>query len=69
MQVSARTFSDMLNKCLDENDVPANTRERTNVLSKMLDIPKQLAYSLLTGYQAPDENIIKKFMEEFEVEL
>lgn len=61
-------FAQRLNECLDETDAPNLPRERANVLSKMLDIPKQLAHSLLEGQQFPDDTLLTRIASEFEVE-
>lgn len=65
---SPKYFADRLNQCLDENDAPANVRERSIVLSKMLDISKQQAFSLLEGHQLPDAELLQKIAAEFEVD-
>ncbi len=69
MQYSAKTFAKKLNHCLDESGAPSSPRDRANVLSKLLDIPRQQAWSLLEGHQAPDEDTIKQIANEFEVDM
>ena len=69
MQPSAKYFAGQLNKHLDEMDVPVPIRERAVILSKMLDIPKQLAWSLLEGQQLPDHDLLEKIAAEFEVDV
>lgn len=66
--VSAKYFSERLNNCLDEMGAPAQERERAAVLSKILDIPKQQAWSLLEGYQVPSQELITKIANEFDVD-
>lgn len=61
-------FAERLNKCLDELGVPTDTRGRSAILSKMLQIPRQQAWMLLEGHQIPDENLLNEIAEEFEVE-
>lgn len=61
-------FAQRLNECLDETDAPSLPRERANILSKMLDIPKQQAHSLLEGQQFPDDVLLTRIASEFEVE-
>ena len=61
-------FSERLNKCLTELSVPPDTRERSAILSKMLQIPRQQARMLLEGHQLPDEALLLQILEEFEVE-
>lgn len=65
---SAKYFSERLNQCLDETGVPINVRERAQVLSKMLDIPKQQAWNMLEGYQIPDQYLLNLIAKEFEVD-
>jgi hypothetical protein len=64
----ARVFSERLNYCLDETGAPSSVRERAAILNKMMDIPKQTAFSLLEGHQSPDKDIIEKIATEFEVD-
>ena len=61
-------FAHRLNKCLDELDLPADTRQRSAILSKMLKIPRQQAWMLLEGHQMPEEALLNQIAEEFEVE-
>ena len=68
MPETARLFSERLNQCLDDTGAPAPMRERAAVLSKMIDIPKQVAWSLLEGHQLPDQTILQKIAIEFEVD-
>ena len=68
MPISPRIFSQRLNHCFDESDAPDSARERAAILSKMIDIPKQLAWGYIEGHQLPDEDILKKIAAEFEVE-
>lgn len=68
MPVSPRIFSQRLNQCLDDSDAPESTRDRAVILSKMIDIPKQLAWSYIEGQQLPDEDTLKKIATEFEVD-
>lgn len=65
---SAKQFAIKLNECLDETGAPGQQRERANILSKMLGIPRQLSWSLLTGMQMPDQDLLSQISEEFEVE-
>lgn len=61
-------FAEKLNQCLDESEAPKHVRERANVLSKMLDIPKQQAFSLLEGHIMPNDELLQDIADEFEVE-
>lgn len=68
MPRSAKHFAERLNNCLDETGAPFSPRERAAILSKMLDIPKQYAWSMLEGQQIPDEDLLQKIAKEFEVD-
>lgn len=68
MTLTAKQFSERLNSCLDDTGAPANTRERAVILSKVLDIPKQQAFSLLEGHQLPDLEMLQLIANEFEVD-
>jgi hypothetical protein len=57
-----------LNKSLDELEVPNQIRERAVILSKILDIPKQLAWNLLEGTQLPDDDLLSRITSELEIE-
>lgn len=65
---SAKHFAEKLNSCLDDTGAPAQIRERAAILSKMLDISKQQAWSLLEGHQIPHPDLIQKIAQEFEVD-
>jgi len=67
--LSARDFAEKLNSCLDSIDAPASARERAAILSKMLDIPKQQAWSLVEGQLVPEKELLQKIADEFEVDL
>lgn len=69
MSHNARNFAEKLNKCLDESDAPAPVRERASILSKMLDIPKQQAWSILEGHLFPDPTVVQRIAAEFEVDM
>lgn len=69
MSHNAKEFAEKLNKCLDESDAPAPVRERASILSKMLDIPKQQAWSMLEGQILPEQSIVQRIAVEFEVDL
>jgi hypothetical protein len=63
-----KQFSEKLNRSLDELGVPINNKERTLILSKMLDIPRQHAWNLLEGHLLPDPAMWEKIQSEFEIE-
>ncbi|MBA3661005.1 MAG: hypothetical protein H0W64_04710 [Gammaproteobacteria bacterium] len=68
MSRNAKHFADRLNHCLDETGAPANVRERTVILSKMLDIPKHQAWTMLEGNLLPNEELLTTIATEFEVD-
>lgn len=68
MPQSAKLFSERLHHCLDETGAPSSIRERAVILSKMIDIPKQLAFSMLEGHQIPTTDMVDKIANEFEVD-
>ncbi len=68
MQQSAKYFATRLNSCLDDTGAPIHARERAAVLSKMINIPKQQAWTLLEGHQLPNSDLIQKIAIEFEVD-
>jgi hypothetical protein len=63
-----KRFAESLNKSLDELEVPNQIRERAVILSKILDIPKQLAWNLLEGTQLPDDDLLSRITSELEIE-
>lgn len=65
--VSAKHFAEQLNKSLDELGVP-NSKERPAIFSKMLDIPRQLAWNLIEGYSLPDPELFEKIVNELELD-
>ena len=68
MPLIGKHFAEKLNHCLDETGAPLQMRERAVILSKMLVIPKQLAWALLEGQQIPDLNLLQKIASEFDVD-
>lgn len=68
VQQNAKLFAEKLNQLLDDLDVPDNMRERSAILSKMLDIPKQQAWTLLEGQQYPNQALLEKIANELEVD-
>jgi hypothetical protein len=68
VQQPGKRFAEQLNKNLDDLDMPIPIRERAGLLSKMLDIPKQLAWNLLEGNVIPDENLLQRIATELEIE-
>lgn len=68
MPESARLFAKRLNTCLDGIDAPPGARERAAILSKMLDIPKQQAWTFVEGHLLPDKDLLNRIAQEFEVD-
>lgn len=68
MQQNAKQLADQVNKTLNDLGVPTNSRERASILSKMLDITKQQAWSLLEGTISPDDTLLIKIASELEID-
>jgi len=66
--LNARAVAQRINHCLDDSDAPAVTRERVSILSKILNIPKHQAWGLIEGHQVPDDDLLQRIAEEFEVD-
>ena len=69
MSESVKHFAERLNQCLDEMDAPPSIKDRSIILSKMLDISKQQAWNLLEGLQFPSTEVLQKMADEFEVDV
>lgn len=69
MATTPKQFAEKLNQCLDETGAPSQVRERAIVLSKMINISKQQARSLLEGQLMPDPELIKIIAKEFDVDF
>lgn len=69
MQQNPKRFAERLNLCLDDIETPSSIRERTVILSKMLEISRHQALNLLEGHQYPDQFLCQKIANEFEVDL
>ena len=69
MLQSAKHFAEKLNQCLDDMGAPNHIRERSTILSKMLNISKHEAWGLLEGHQMPDTELLRMIATEFEVDL
>ena len=68
MQQPTKQFVYELNKSLDELGVPINSKERVTILSKMLNIPKPQAWSLLEGQILPDKELFNKILNELDID-
>lgn len=67
MPQNTKLVAAKLNQCLDELDAPNNSRERSIILSKILNIPKQQAWGLLEGQIYPDDDLLEMIASELEV--
>jgi hypothetical protein len=68
MELSIKKLAYQINKSLDEIGVPENNKERVAIFSKMLDISKQQAWSLLEGLLTPDRSTLEKIASELEID-
>jgi len=68
MELSIKKLAYQINKSLDEIGVPENNKERVAIFSKMLDISKQEAWSLLEGQLIPDQRTLEKIASELEID-
>jgi hypothetical protein len=66
--LSTKKLAYQINKSLDEIGVPENSKERVAIFSRMLDIPRQQAWSLLEGQLIPDKAILEKIADELEID-
>jgi NH3-dependent NAD+ synthetase len=69
MQPYLKELVTQVHKTLTDLGVPTNNRERAGILSKMLDITKQQAWSLLDGNIIPDPILLKKISTELEIDI
>ena len=64
----AKLFAEMLNRALDELDMPTDIRERELLLAKLLGITRDKARILLNGYALPNEDVYMKMVDELGIE-
>lgn len=69
MTYSAKELADLLHVTLDDLSVPTAMKERSSILAKMIDIPKQDAWSLLEGHVFPADEILQKLVTELEIDI
>ncbi len=69
MLQNAKGLAEALNKNLDDLGIPINIRERSIVLSKMLNIPKHQAWGLLEGQVFPDTDLLQRIGTELEIDV
>lgn len=69
VQNNAKRLANELNKSLDEIGAPTNIRERSVILSKILHIPKQQAWSLLEGHVFPDQALLNQIATDLEIDV
>ena len=63
-----KLFSDRLNQGLDEIGLPSNQHERIEAFSKLLNIPRFKAETILTGQMPVDDALLASIAHELEVE-
>jgi len=66
---NAKQIAIKVNRSLDNLGVPVNSRERANILSKMLAISKPQAWGLIEGHAFPDLAVLKKLTSELEIKF
>lgn len=64
-----KQFAQRLNQELDEMDVPAPHRERTEILAKLIHVPRFKAQAYLDGIDLPDDSILSVMGDELEVDI
>ncbi len=69
MRYTSKELAQELHKSLDGLGVSIHGHDRAMMLSKMLDIPKPEAWSLLEGYTFPDKPLLRKISETLEIHL
>ncbi|KTD31885.1 MULTISPECIES: hypothetical protein [Legionella] len=62
-----KQFADRLNKELDNIGVPTRNDERIEVFSKLIKIPKFKAEAFISGITLPDQTLLTRIANEFEV--
>jgi hypothetical protein len=62
-----KIFAERLNQALDSIEAPENTSERIHALSLLIKVPKFKAAALLNGEIIPDEMLLHKMAEEFDI--
>ncbi|MDA8562119.1 hypothetical protein N9L02_03275 [Gammaproteobacteria bacterium] len=69
MQQHSKLLADQINKSLNDLGVSNNNHERVNILSKILSITKQQAWSLIDATVFPDEYLLEKISDELEINI
>ncbi len=64
----AKLFSSMLNRALDNLDMPTDVREREALMAKLLGITREKARVMLNGYSMPNDDIYTRMVDEFGIE-
>jgi len=64
-----KIFADRLNQGLDEIGLPSNQHERIEAFSKLLNIPRFKAETILTGQMPVDDALLTSIANELEVEM
>lgn len=64
-----KTLAVQLNKQLDGLGITTMKRQRVAILSKILDIPRQDAWSLLDGNTVSSTDVLKRVAVEFDIDV
>lgn len=65
--MTMKSFSEQLNKVLDEIDFPTELRRREELFAKLMGIPREPARRFLCGYAVPNELLLFKIARELDV--
>ena len=65
--MSNKLFAERLNQALDDIGAPERFEERTDVLSKLIKVPRFKAEALLNGAFVPDAPLLALLAQEFEI--
>ncbi len=65
--MTMKSFSEQLNKVLDEMDFPREIRRREELFAKLVGIPREPARRFLCGYAMPNELLLYRIARELDV--
>lgn len=65
--MNLKSFAERLHLELDQIDFPTRLDERVEAFSKLMDIPRFKAESILNGATMPEPELLKRLAEELEV--
>ena len=69
MEQQPKIIADQLNRSLDDLGAPHSVRERANILSKILHIPRQQAWNILEGHIFPENDLLQKMSAELDIDI